>query len=61
MFENSIFRFKQHLFDLTFIEKIKRWLTNIQVKIKAEVTSLQVYVFFSSIEVLNSTIISALD
>ncbi|XP_066922739.1 coiled-coil domain-containing protein 180-like [Clytia hemisphaerica] len=32
-------RFKHHLFDMTFIEKIKRWLTNIQVKIKAEVAN----------------------
>ncbi|XP_071948250.1 coiled-coil domain-containing protein 180-like [Antedon mediterranea] len=30
-------RFKNHLFDLTFIEKLTRWLTNTQVKIKAEV------------------------
>eukprot|EP00794_Sanderia_malayensis_P016105 gene16105-17726_t len=30
-------KFKQHLFDLTFLEKIARWLTNIQVKIKSEV------------------------
>ncbi|XP_057317166.1 coiled-coil domain-containing protein 180-like isoform X2 [Hydractinia symbiolongicarpus] len=32
-------RFKHHLFDLTFVEKIKRWLTNIQVKIKGEVAN----------------------
>merc|ERR1711962_455069 len=32
-------RFKQHLFDLTFVEKMKRWLTNIQVKIKGEVAN----------------------
>ncbi|XP_022107089.1 coiled-coil domain-containing protein 180-like [Acanthaster planci] len=31
------YRFKHHLFDLTFIEKLTRWLTNTQVKIKAEV------------------------
>ncbi|XP_050389125.1 coiled-coil domain-containing protein 180 isoform X2 [Patella vulgata] len=30
-------RFKSHMFDLTFMEKIARWLTNTQVKIKAEV------------------------
>ncbi|XP_038046309.1 coiled-coil domain-containing protein 180-like isoform X2 [Patiria miniata] len=30
-------RFKHHLFDLTFIEKLTRWLTNTQVKIKSEV------------------------
>ncbi|XP_002742433.1 coiled-coil domain-containing protein 180-like [Saccoglossus kowalevskii] len=30
-------RFKNHLFDLTFMEKLARWLTNTQVKIKAEV------------------------
>ncbi|XP_033116151.1 coiled-coil domain-containing protein 180-like [Anneissia japonica] len=30
-------RFKHHLFDLTFVEKLTRWLTNTQVKIKAEV------------------------
>ncbi|WAR30538.1 CC180-like protein [Mya arenaria] len=30
-------RFKSHLFDLIFMEKIARWLTNTQVKIKAEV------------------------
>ncbi|PIK36653.1 putative coiled-coil domain-containing protein [Apostichopus japonicus] len=30
-------RFKNHLFDLTFIEKLTRWLTNTQVKIKGEV------------------------
>lgn len=30
-------RFKYHLFDLTFLEKISRWLTNTQVKIKSEV------------------------
>jgi len=32
-------KFKQHLFDLTFIEKINRWLSNIQVKIKSEVAN----------------------
>ena len=31
------FRFKSHMFDLIFMEKIARWLTNTQVKIKAEV------------------------
>lgn len=30
-------RFKNHLFDLTFMEKVTRWLTNTQVKIKSEV------------------------
>ncbi|XP_072015860.1 coiled-coil domain-containing protein 180-like [Amphiura filiformis] len=30
-------RFKHHLFDLTFIEKLTRWLTNTQVKVKGEV------------------------
>ena len=30
-------RFKSHLFDLTFIKKLSRWLNNTQVKIKAEV------------------------
>ena len=30
-------RFKHHLVDLTFIDKISRWLSNIQVKIKTEV------------------------
>ncbi|KAL4219460.1 hypothetical protein ACF0H5_022039 [Mactra antiquata] len=30
-------RFKSHMFDLIFMEKIARWLTNTQVKIKAEV------------------------
>ncbi|XP_041481342.1 coiled-coil domain-containing protein 180-like isoform X1 [Lytechinus variegatus] len=30
-------RFKSHLFDLTFIEKLSRWLNNTQVKIKGEV------------------------
>ncbi|XP_065068754.1 coiled-coil domain-containing protein 180-like isoform X2 [Rhopilema esculentum] len=32
-------RFKHHLFDLTYLEKISRWLTNIQVKIKSEVAN----------------------
>ncbi|XP_070532747.1 coiled-coil domain-containing protein 180-like [Ptychodera flava] len=32
-------RFKNHLFDLTFMEKLARWLTNTQVKIKAEVAA----------------------
>ncbi|XP_064616781.1 coiled-coil domain-containing protein 180-like [Liolophura sinensis] len=32
-------RFKNHMFDLIFMEKIARWLTNTQVKIKAEVAS----------------------
>lgn len=31
-------RFKHHLFDLTYIEKIARWLTNTQVKVKSEVS-----------------------
>ncbi|KAK3730052.1 hypothetical protein QZH41_009552, partial [Actinostola sp. cb2023] len=31
-------RFKHHLFDLTYIEKISRWLTNTQVKVKSEVS-----------------------
>ncbi|ESP05024.1 hypothetical protein LOTGIDRAFT_156279 [Lottia gigantea] len=30
-------RFKSHMFDLVFMEKIARWLTNTQVKIKTEV------------------------
>jgi len=30
-------RFKNHLFDLTFMEKVTRWLTNSQVKVKSEV------------------------
>lgn len=30
-------RFKNHLFDLTFMEKVTRWLTNTQVKVKSEV------------------------
>ena len=33
------------MFDLTFIEKIKRWLTNIQVKIKGEVD--KVFIFLT--------------
>ncbi|XP_071097132.1 coiled-coil domain-containing protein 180-like [Haliotis cracherodii] len=32
-------RFKSHMFDLIFMEKIARWLTNTQVKIKAEVAN----------------------
>lgn len=32
-------RFKNHMFDLIFMEKIARWLTNTQVKIKAEVAN----------------------
>ncbi|XP_071511232.1 coiled-coil domain-containing protein 180-like [Diadema antillarum] len=32
-------RFKSHLFDLTFIEKLSRWLNNTQVKIKGEVAA----------------------
>ncbi|XP_046845150.1 coiled-coil domain-containing protein 180-like [Xenia sp. Carnegie-2017] len=31
-------RFKYHLFDLTFMEKFTRWITNSQVKIKTEVS-----------------------
>ena len=31
------FRFKHHRTDLLFMEKIARWLTNTQVKIKSEV------------------------
>ena len=31
-------RFKHHLFDLTFVEKSSRWVTNTQVKIKTEVS-----------------------
>ena len=31
-------RFKNHLFDLTFMEKVTRWLTNTQVKVKSEVS-----------------------
>lgn len=34
-----LFRFKNHLFDLTFMEKVTRWLTNTQVKVKSEVRS----------------------
>ncbi|XP_032230152.2 coiled-coil domain-containing protein 180 [Nematostella vectensis] len=30
-------RFKHHLFDLTYMEKITRWLTNTQVKVKSQV------------------------
>ncbi|XP_069121816.1 LOW QUALITY PROTEIN: coiled-coil domain-containing protein 180-like [Argopecten irradians] len=32
-------RFKSHMIDLIFMERIARWLTNTQVKIKAEVAS----------------------
>ena len=32
-------RFKNHLFDLTFMEKVTRWLTNTQVKVKSEVSN----------------------
>ena len=32
-----IFSFKNHMVDLVFIEKVARWLTNTQVKIKTEV------------------------
>ncbi|KAL8612782.1 hypothetical protein ACOMHN_033452 [Nucella lapillus] len=32
-------RFKSHMFDLLFMEKVARWLTNAQVKIKAEVAA----------------------
>ena len=32
-----LFRFKHHMVDLVFMEKIARWLTNTQVKIKSEV------------------------
>ncbi|KAK3086983.1 hypothetical protein FSP39_000010 [Pinctada imbricata] len=32
-------RFKSHMIDLIFMEKIARWLTNTQVKIKAEVAN----------------------
>nr|XP_022323889.1 coiled-coil domain-containing protein 180-like isoform X6 [Crassostrea virginica] len=32
-------RFKNHMIDLIFMEKIARWLTNTQVKIKAEVAN----------------------
>ncbi|KAJ8300120.1 hypothetical protein KUTeg_021639 [Tegillarca granosa] len=32
-------RFKSHMIDLVFMEKIARWLTNTQVKIKAEVAN----------------------
>ena len=34
-----VIRFKHHLFDLTFMEKTSRWITNTQVKIKSEVSS----------------------
>ncbi len=33
-------KFKYHLIDLQFIEKISRWLNETQVKIKTEVNSL---------------------
>ncbi len=33
------FRFKNHMIDLLFMEKIARWLTNTQVKIKSEVAN----------------------
>ena len=32
-------RFKSHMFDLLFMEKVARWLTNTQVKIKGEVAA----------------------
>ena len=32
-------RFKHHMIDLVFMERIARWLTNTQVKIKAEVAN----------------------
>lgn len=35
----DVHRFKSHMFDLIFMEKIARWLTNTQVKIKAEVAN----------------------
>ena len=34
----TLCRFKNHLFDLTFMEKVTRWLTNTQVKVKSEVS-----------------------
>ena len=44
------YRFKYHLFDLTFLEKISRWLTNTQVKIKSEVCFiLSISAFYSSL------------
>lgn len=33
----NFFRFKHHMIDLLFMEKIARWLTNTQVRIKSEV------------------------
>jgi len=30
-------RFRNHMIDLVFIERVARWLTNTQVKVKAEV------------------------
>lgn len=33
------FRYKYHMVDLVYLEKISRWMLNTQVKIKGEVTS----------------------
>ena len=30
-------RFRNHMIDLTFIERVQRWITNSQVRIKTEV------------------------
>ncbi len=35
--ETVVFRFKHHMIDLVFVEKVARTLTNIQVKVKTEV------------------------
>lgn len=32
------FRYKYHMVDLVYLEKISRWMLNTQVKIKGEVT-----------------------
>jgi hypothetical protein len=32
-------KFRHHLLDVAFVEKVTRWLTNIQVKIKSEVAA----------------------
>ena len=39
MFVSPAHRFKSHMFDLLFMEKVARWLTNTQVKIKGEVAA----------------------
>ena len=45
-----LIRFKHHLFDLTFMEKTSRWITNTQVKIKSEVSNF----IFSYIPTVNT-------